>query len=367
MAKDINTEPYSEATLTKLEIFEQYLVAWLPVFIHTPHTHEVMICDFFAGSGQDSEGVPGSPLRILRTIEKYRDRILKEDITISVALNEAFADKSDELQTVVKGCFDQNSWGQKVFVSYPNEEFQDLFRRQYEQLKRQPNLLFIDQYGVKEVTGEIFQMLVGLEKTDFLFFMSSSAVKRFAGTPEFKIHFPDINPATIADAKYENIHRIMLEYYERKIPEENETKLYPFTLKKGAHIYGLVFGSKHPLGVEKFLDLAWNRNKINGEANFDIDDDIRKRQPMLFPEMKKPTKRDVFEACLEEFICRRGEVTNRDVYEFTLNHGHPKSHARKCVMRLKKEGKVEYKGNIGFSFDSCVKKAPKTIRVKTNG
>ena len=37
MAKDINKYPYDEATLTKLEIFEQYLIAWLPVFIQTPY------------------------------------------------------------------------------------------------------------------------------------------------------------------------------------------------------------------------------------------------------------------------------------------------------------------------------------------
>ncbi|MFO7903844.1 MAG: hypothetical protein R6U98_14365, partial [Pirellulaceae bacterium] len=62
----------------------------------------------------------------------------------------------------------------------------------------------------------------------------------------------------------------------------NKTALYPFTLKKGANIYGLVFGSKHPLGVEKFLDLAWSKNEINGEANFDIDKDVHKSLPTLF-------------------------------------------------------------------------------------
>lgn len=367
MTKDINTEPYSEATLTKLEIFEQYLVAWLPVFIQTPHTHDVMICDFFAGSGQDPEGVPGSPLRIMHTIEKYRDQILDKDIAIRVVLNEASPYKSDELQAAVSECFEPNSWERKVSVSCYNEEFQSLFRWQYEQLKQQPNLLFIDPYGVKEVSGEIFQLLVGLDKTDFLFFVSSSTIRRFVGTPELKNYFPDIDPAKIADAKYGDIHRIILEYYERKIPEGNETKLYPFTLKKGANIYGLVFGSKHPLGVEKFLDLVWDQNKINGEANFDIDDDIQKRQRHLFSDMEQPTKRKVFEARLEEFICGQGEVTNLEVYEFTLNSGHPKSHAKDCVSRLRKEGRIECDGRIGFSYDSCFKKKPKTIKVKTNG
>ena len=38
MEKDINKNTYDEATLTKLEIFEQYLIELLPVFIHTPDT-----------------------------------------------------------------------------------------------------------------------------------------------------------------------------------------------------------------------------------------------------------------------------------------------------------------------------------------
>ena len=283
--------PYDEATLTKLEIFEQYLVTWLPVFIHTPHTSKAIICDFCAGSGYDSIDTPGSPIRIVKRIDDYRDQIFQNDIHIDILLNDVKSKKYRELKNAV------------------------------------------------------------------------------AETAEFRGLFPDINPDEISAAKHEDIHRVMLEYYKQKIPEGNPTNLYPFTLKKGANIYGLVFGSKHPLGVEKFLDLVWDQNKINGEANFDIDDDIKKQHPTLFPEMKLPTKREVFEAHLEYFINsnRHGEVTNRDVYFFTLAHGHPKSHARECVIRLKKEGKVEYKGNIGFSYGSCVKNPPRTIKVKTNG
>ena len=371
MAKDINKKPYDEATLTKLEIFEQYLLAWLPVFIQTPHVTNIKICDYCAGSGQDSEGVAGSPLRILRTIEEYRDSIMQKSFSIDVILNEAISNKSNELQNAVNGCFNGSSWNSRVNVHCHNEEFHDLFRKHYEQLKQQPNLLFVDQYGIKQITGEIFQMLIDLQKTDFLFFVSSSAMKRFANTSEFQTHFPDIDLDTISNAKYEDIHRIMLDYYKNKIPAGNETKLYPFTLKKDTNIYGLVFGSKHPLGVEKFLKLAWDKNKINGEANFDIDKDVQRSQPTLFdflPEYEKhKTKREIFEIDLEKFIQQNGEVDNREIYHFTLCQGHPTSHARECVRRLKKENKVEYKGNIGFSFNSCIKDNPKLKKVKYNG
>ena len=367
MAKDINKEPFDETTLTKLEIFEQYLVAWLPVFIQTPHTDEVMICDFCAGSGQDSKGELGSPLRILHTIEKYRDHIFEKNITIHVVLNEAKPRKFVELQNAVRENFDQNMWREKVTVKCCNDEFQVLFGNLYSKLQRQPNLLFIDQYGIKEVTTEVFQKLVALKKTDFLFFMSSSYMKRFAKKPDFKAHFPDIDSSLFVNAKHEDVHRIMLNYYKDKIPADNRTRLYPFTLKKGANIYGLIFGSKHPLGVEKFLGLAWDQNKINGEANFDIDDDISKQQPMLFSEMERPTKREAFQVRLEEFINDRGEVTNRDVYDFTLDRGHPTAHARESIARLRRENKIECDGNIGFSYKSCVNKASKTIKATPHG
>ncbi len=79
-----------------------------------------------------------------------------------------------------------------------------------------------------------------------------------------------------------------LDKYRSLIPSNSKLKIFPFSIKKGAHIYGIIFGSKHILGVEKFLKIAWNKNKINGEANFDNDN--IKSYPTLFPEMKRLTK-----------------------------------------------------------------------------
>ena len=59
MGKDLHKKPFPTETITKLEVFEAYLQEWLPVFIHNPYVDEVNICDFFAGAGEDSIGVPG--------------------------------------------------------------------------------------------------------------------------------------------------------------------------------------------------------------------------------------------------------------------------------------------------------------------
>ena len=48
--KNLHSEPFSEETITKLEIFEAYAREWLPTFIMSG-VKMVYIFDFFAGSG----------------------------------------------------------------------------------------------------------------------------------------------------------------------------------------------------------------------------------------------------------------------------------------------------------------------------
>lgn len=365
--KDIHAKPFDEPTITKLEIFERYVEAWLPVWVFTPRCKSVVICDFFAGAGCDSEDRPGSPLRILRTIEKFKDSILENNLRIRVILNE-LPDKLTQLQANVGDEADRIclSLGNLVRVEYHGKEFKNLFEATYSDFLTQPNLMFIDQNGIKEVTEDVFQRLIALRRTDFLFFVSSSYLRRFPEEEAFRIYFPDLDPAILRSSRHEDVHRIVLDYYAGKIPLGNETRLYPFSIKKGGNIYGLVFGSKHPRGVEKFLNIVWDKSRLSGEANFDIDGDRDKTTLHLFEDMDRPTKRQKFEQDVEERIADRKKVTNRELYEFALANGHPSRHVSEVVRKLHKAGKVDYDGRIGFSFDACYKKPVKSIRAVKN-
>ncbi len=72
-SKDLHKQPFSEETITKLDIFEKYLESWLPVAIQSRFITEVNICDFFAEIGRDIKGIDASPIRILETIKKFED------------------------------------------------------------------------------------------------------------------------------------------------------------------------------------------------------------------------------------------------------------------------------------------------------
>ena len=64
MAKNMHKEEFDEGTKIKLEILKKYLAGWFPVALNSTKD-TIKVFDFFAGSGTDASGEPGSPLIIL--------------------------------------------------------------------------------------------------------------------------------------------------------------------------------------------------------------------------------------------------------------------------------------------------------------
>ncbi len=180
--------------------------------------------------------------------------------------------------------------------------------------------MFIDQYGIKEVTQEIFKKLTALKRTDFLFFISSSFVRRFAKLEEFA-RYISVNKKEFDESRPEHSHRVVLDYYRSKL-DGSEYFLAPFSIKKGSNIYGLIFGSNSSVGMEKFLEAAWAIDKNTGEANFNIDNDSIVDNPQLkiFPEDNVIKKYDVFKRNLLEWL-KGGFRSNKEIRIFTIANG----------------------------------------------
>ena len=161
------------------------------------------------------------------------------------------------------------------------------------------NLLFLDQNGLDQITKPIFQSIVAMPKTDFIFFIASAMVNRFKDNHDIRKYVP-ITDDDFKTMNNTNVHRLLVNTYRRWIPNGIQYFLGSFSIRKGANVYGLVFGSRHPRGIDKFLQVAW---KHGGDANFDIDGDgIDPKQPSLFKEDDIPTKIKVFEKELEKEI-----------------------------------------------------------------
>jgi len=332
--RDIHQKPFDDGTCQKLNLFRSYLREWLPVFIQNRGIQALQIFDLFAGPGKDINNVPGSPLiicdEILKSIETLKLSIYPQ---IKIFLNEYNKNKFALLETNLRP---HNKCIPNIQFSITQSDFQDIVFNYIDEMNGNvANLVFLDQSGIKHISEDIFKSLIKLPRTDFIFFVSSSIVNRFRNLTEIRKYVP-ITDSDLIIIKGSNVHRILANAYRRWIPENMTYYLGSFSIKKGANVYGLIFGSGHPAGIDKFLHVAW---KQGGDANFDIDDDrIDTSCPNLFPEMNIPTRVQQFENDLKIGLSDRQFRTNIDIFNFRLQTGFLDSHVRAGLAKIISDG-----------------------------
>jgi len=203
--------------------------------------------------------------------------------------------------------------------------------------------MFIDQYGIKQVTKKVFQDLIFLSKTDFLFFISSSYLNRFKELPEFKKYIDD-NNIDFSESKPTQCHRVVYEYFKRMVNKEPYF-LGQFSIKKGNNVYGLIFGSNSHLGMRKFLTVAWKMDPHTGEANHDIDDDPIRIGQLSFDfdaSANKIKKLYSYELNLIEYLIT--PRLNRELYVYSLEQGISITKTIEILKHLENEGKLSIEG-----------------------
>jgi three-Cys-motif partner protein len=365
--KDLHENPFDETTIAKLEIFEDYAQAWIPTFVMSG-ANTICIFDFFSGTGYDINGVEGSPIRILKKIKEHVGNIFQRGVKIKVYLNEWEPNKREQkkFELLQKACddfFQKNPDVKRAIeLNLSNENFEELFPKLLPIVKIFPSLVYLDQNGIKFLSEKYFLELEKTRQTDFLYFVSASYFWRFGNSEEFKIHL-DIDMAEAKKEPYKFIHRNIIDQIRNKLPDKTQLKLYPFSLRKGANIHGIIFGATHPRAVDKFLNVAWKRNEINGEANFDIDDDRKKNQMDLFGE-KKLTKLEDFQINVRNKVLT-GEIKNNfELLEYAYNQGHIGNHASECLKNMKKQKEIDYESSSPLVTYENVYKIKKKITYK---
>lgn len=341
--RDFHRRPFDEGTKVKLDLFGAYTREWLPVWLSRARPGvPITVADFFAGPGYDADGVPGSPLMLLSELRDSAGLIASRSAEVRLILNEAAKPKADALRATIASEAIPDSLCK---CEVRNLDFDEALDAVYPSLERGPNLLILDQQGMKEISDDVFVRILKLERTDFLFFIASSSIRRFESHPAFQRHLK-IPEGAISGAAFNDTHRQVTQYY-RNLAKDNGAECFvgSFSIKKGSNIYGVIFGSHHPLGLEKFLRACWKADPDRGEANFDIDEEgISSSTPHLFPEMDKPKKLMRFHDALREKILGSDLGSDRAVYLETLQEGFLPAHGREVVRELVKSGKVKVVG-----------------------
>lgn len=357
--RDLHDDPFDPGTIAKLEIFEGYAQMWIPTWVQL-RKPEIHIFDFFAGTGYDKNNVPGSPIRILDKIKEHIEAINQFEVSVILHLNEYSTKKSSQLELNCKSYLEANSYLQTgIEVTYYQEDFKDLFPKLQSLIRSKPSLVYLDQNGLKFLSEKYLLPLFQMPETDFLYFSASSYLYRLGDVEEFRRHL-SIDFNAITNGPYELAHRNFVDQLKHKIPSGSSMRLYPFSIKKPAGIYGIIFGASSLRAVDKFLTLAWTKNKINGEADYDIDHDTIKAQQTLFGPPKL-TKIQVFKQNLRDLILKEKLTNNFEVLNHCYDNGHIGTHAKDVLFELKNLRLLKFMGSSSpcVNYDKVYKASSK--------
>jgi three-Cys-motif partner protein len=361
MAKDINKDKFPEETKLKLEIFAECFREWFPVFIYNQFIQKVFIYDFFAGSGKDIEGNYGSPLILLDEAKgdkcKYCNYVRKNNKNIIFAFNEKMQRKEKALESnvcdFVNKCETENCQLEGCVYNYRNfkqDEFKEVFQNiNFQSVLKNKNygkFILLDQYGFSQVDEDIFKQLVNAPKTDFIFFISTSFIKRFKEHPATKRYF-DTAKINFDENKPKECHRLIAQYYKDIVSPNKEYYLHHFTIQKGANYWGLIFGTNHTLGMEKFLKVCWIKDKLSGESNCNIDNDFQKGS--LFYTETETIKKQTMEKEIKNKILSKEISDNITGLKYVLKNGCLPELFTDVVKKLEKEKNIKRTENLNYS------------------
>lgn len=291
MAQNMHKQPFSEETKLKLDIFRECFREWFPVFVHQIFWKKLYIYDFFAGSGYDKNGIPGSPIILLEEAMgenlKHCQSIKDNGKEVTFIFNEheptkkqpKFEELKINVEQHISKCKENNNCTECCFKVYPanldfgvdfktNENIQFILND-----KEKGKFILLDQYGFTQVDKGVFITLVNAPRTDFIFFISSSFLNRFKEHPVTKKFIGD-GDLSFDESEAKKCHQIIVKYFESLIPASKEYYLNHFTIKKGANYYGLIFGTAHTLGMEKFQRVCWEIDARAGESNCNTQNDF---------------------------------------------------------------------------------------------
>lgn len=349
MAKrDINKGVFDAGTKLKLALFRDFFKAWLPVFIYRTDIERIYIYDMFAGSGKDSVGNLGSPLMLLNEVKKYCDILAKNGKKVIFGFNEGEEDKADLLskniiqylgecknKCSINNCYCENSYHVK------NEDFALLFNNPIFQKnlynKKYAKFLLIDQYGFKQVDDIVFRKLIDAPITDFLFFISSTRMKQFKDTDCVTFRFQNAEIFIDKDNPKKS-HEEVANYFRNLIPAEKEYYLHPFTIRKKGNYNGIIFGSNHSFGMEKFISTCWKYDTFAGESNW------QKDYGEIFRDTEPISKIDNTKQKIKELILASEITNNKDGLLLTLRSGCEPKIFYQVVKELKNRKLIEIIG-----------------------
>ncbi|MGD2166887.1 MAG: three-Cys-motif partner protein TcmP, partial [Gammaproteobacteria bacterium] len=257
-------ESVDGVTLEKLDIYSRYLQEWLPAPLSgRMRIEEAGIYDLLCGSGRCADGSDGSPMRAVGALRANAKQLTRcADVNVRLVFNDTDPASAKSLAGRLGPQVLADDGRCLAHIQYYAQPCGELLHSLLPKLQQNKaaNLLFLDQFGLCEASKEQLQTIQALKRTDLLIFVSAHWLQRFPRTREAE-HWA-MEWSGIEAIGYNRIHRFMANYFRSLLG--NKYFVAPFSLKRHCEVYGLIFASRHPRGLEKFLEVAWHKDPYTG-------------------------------------------------------------------------------------------------------
>jgi three-Cys-motif partner protein len=352
-------------TQAKLDLYKGYLEHYLRALSYADFCKRINIFDIYCGAGVYDDGKKGSPLLAIDCINNVNTEIVNKGKPlkqIHLSVNDYDAQKIEN----VKCNADTQNIG-NCNIEYYNKDANEMLdmvaRRVSSYTIEYRNLVFIDPYGYSNINKDKFISLLHNKYTEIILFLPVMQMYRFtkiAFIDEERPHYENLRQFIISFFKdYSSIRTNTIFDYINSIKEALSINNTYFTCshyierEKGRY-YALFFISSSIYGLEKMLETKWKLDPIKGKGyNQQKDTSQMNLFEEEFEEIDKMRELSYLEGIIYQYISKKENVSNNELYELTLRNEFLPKHTNQVLENLIKQNRIQCNSSaFGINYNN---------------
>lgn len=339
-----------EHSKAKIKLYNRYLSIYLNILNRVDFIRHINLFDLFAGEGVYSGGGKGSAVAAAETIKDHYYSNNKKCTDITFTINEP--EKSEVEKGVlkidrIKREISKISLPPNLKLIYSTNDYNSIIKDVITDIDNLLNneraLLFVDPWGYKEINFDDLKLISSNEKSELLLFLPIYFMYRFAESVLRADTFPG----------GESLENLLQQIFQVHSPNLDDQELFIRSIKvalqkqgfsryidtfvierKRGQLFCLFFFTNNQLGMRKMLESKWIEDEEKGHG-FRLD----ANQGSLFSGLTFSR----YPSDLENYFRVEKKLTNQEIFEFGLQHGHLPKHSNKIINSMKKKGVMQIK------------------------
>lgn len=288
-------DSFETHTKLKLEIYNEYLRRYLPILLHAKNVYSIHIYDMFCGRGYTSDGQKGSAVL---GIDEVLCSVSQIGTGKQVHLHLSDCDEDNCL--VLGNIVSTLKLPSNIIVDVSCKEFhhavnesnmrhKDKGVNQHEKI-----LFFIDPYGYKDADPHTILDIKKNENAEVILFVPVRHMFRFYNSTQPNKSLDNWRDFLGNPEGIPNISEFTSAISTRFSQENINASYFMLTNQKSGNEYALFFLSSNLLGLEKFNEVKWNFDRVQGigiRKDFEcsvatcIEDDLHKHELSILKEV----------------------------------------------------------------------------------